>query len=70
MHMGDEELKSYDALMQANYAAYEAVDATPDYVPAVKYPRVVSSALYYLTTRKSGNGVPTTIGFNSSSRPM
>jgi len=22
MHMGDEELKSYDALMQANYAAY------------------------------------------------
>ena len=39
MHMGDEELKSYDALMQANYAAYEAVDAMPDYVPAVKYPR-------------------------------
>jgi amidase len=38
-HMGDEELKSYDALMQANYAAYEAVDAMPDYVPAVKYPR-------------------------------
>ena len=39
MHMGDEELKSYDALMQANYAAYEAVDAMPDYVPVVKYPR-------------------------------
>ena len=39
MHMGDEELKSYDALMQANYAAYEAVDAMPDYLPAVKYPR-------------------------------
>src|SRR6266702_4804062 len=39
MHMGDEELKSYDALMQANYAAYEAVDSMPDYVPAVKYPR-------------------------------
>ena len=39
MHMGDEELKSYDALMQANYAAYDAVDAMPDYVPAVKYPR-------------------------------
>src|SRR3984893_5415245 len=39
MHMGDAELKSYDALMQANYAAYEAVDAMPDYVPAVKYPR-------------------------------
>jgi amidase len=39
MHMGEEELKSYDALMQANYAAYDAVDAMPDYVPAVKYPR-------------------------------
>ena len=39
MRMGDEELKSYDALMQANYAAYEAVDAMPDYIPEVKYPR-------------------------------
>src|SRR3982074_861374 len=39
MHMGDEELKSYDTLLQANYAAYDAVDAMPDYVPAVKYPR-------------------------------
>ena len=39
MHMGDEELKSYDALMQGNYAAYEIVDAMPDYIPAVKYPR-------------------------------
>src|SRR5438876_846767 len=39
MHMGDAELKSYDALMQANYAAYDIVDAMPDYVPAVKYPR-------------------------------
>src|SRR5258707_7774206 len=40
MHMGEEELKSYDALMQANYAAYDAVDAMPDYVPAVKDPRM------------------------------
>ena len=39
MHMGDEELKSYDTLMQANYAAYDVVDAMPDYVPAVSYPR-------------------------------
>jgi amidase len=39
MHMGEEELKSYDGLLQANYAAYDAVDAMPDYVPAVKYPR-------------------------------
>ena len=39
MHMGEEELKSYDALMQGNYAAYDIVDAMPDYVPAVNYPR-------------------------------
>ena len=39
MHMGEEELKSYDALMQGNYAAYDIVDAMPDYVPAVSYPR-------------------------------
>src|SRR5258708_29399883 len=39
MHMGDEELKSYDALMQGNYAAYDIVDALPDNVPAVTYPR-------------------------------
>src|ERR1700744_4609573 len=39
MHMGDEELKSYDTLLQANYAAYDIVDAMPDYVPAVTYPR-------------------------------
>ena len=39
MHMGEEELKSYDELMQANYAAYDAVEAMPDYLPAVKYPR-------------------------------
>src|SRR5258708_12391315 len=25
--------------MQGNYAAYDAVDAMPDYVPAVTYPR-------------------------------
>src|SRR4029078_8245779 len=39
MTMGDEELKSYYALLQANYLAYDAVDAMPDYVPAVRYPR-------------------------------
>src|SRR5215468_3575869 len=39
MHMGDAELKSYDALLQGNYAAYDAVDAMPDYVPPVRYPR-------------------------------
>ena len=39
MHMSDAELKSYDGLLQANYLAYDAVDAMADYVPAVKYPR-------------------------------
>src|SRR3954470_6961040 len=39
MHMGEAELESYSALLQGNYAAYDAVDAMPDYVPAVKYPR-------------------------------
>src|SRR4030081_4060197 len=39
MHMGEAELKSYNALMQGNYAAYDIVDAMPDYVPAVTYPR-------------------------------
>jgi len=39
MHMGEEELKSYDALMQGNYAAYDIIDAMADYVPAVTYPR-------------------------------
>ena len=39
MHMSDEDLKSYDALLQGNFAAYDAVDAMPDYLPAVKYPR-------------------------------
>ena len=31
MHMGDAELKSYNELLQGNFAAYEAVDAMPDY---------------------------------------
>ena len=31
MHMSDAELKSFDALMQANYLAYDAVDAMADY---------------------------------------
>src|SRR5579884_602490 len=39
MTMSDVELKSYDALLQGNYAAYDVVDAMADYVPPVKYPR-------------------------------
>src|SRR5258707_13757222 len=39
MQMGDEGFKSYDTLMQANYAAYDIADAMRDYVPAGKDPR-------------------------------
>ncbi len=38
-HMSDANLRSFDALMQGNYAAYDAVDAMVDYVSPVKYPR-------------------------------
>jgi amidase len=37
--MSEADLKSYDALMQGNYAAYDLVEAMPDYLPEVKYPR-------------------------------
>src|SRR5712672_3960599 len=70
MHMGDEELKYYDALMQGNYAAYDAVDAMPDYVPAVTYPRTPGyrpegeenkyNAWYVKTTVKFVSGAETT----------
>jgi amidase len=49
-------------IMQGNFAAYDVVDALPDYVPAVKYPRVPGyqpvgeenryNAWYYKTTIK------------------
>src|SRR5262245_22817884 len=39
MSMSDADLASYLAIMQPNFAAYDAVDAMPDYLPTVKYPR-------------------------------
>jgi amidase len=39
MHMSEADLKSYDALMQGNYGAYDIIEAMPDYLPQVKYPR-------------------------------
>jgi amidase len=39
MTMSDADIASYLALMQPNFTAYDAVEAIPDYVPAVKYPR-------------------------------
>src|SRR5881275_1560396 len=66
MHMGEDELRSYDALMQANFAAYDIVDAMPDYVPAVTYPRTPGyrpegkenqyNAWYVKTTIKGASG--------------
>lgn len=35
----DADLQSFLALMTGSFAAYDAVDAMPDYVPLVKYPR-------------------------------
>src|SRR5579872_4751486 len=39
MHMSAEDLQSYHTLMQGNFAAYDAIEAMPDYLPEVKYPR-------------------------------
>ena len=37
--MSDADIASYLAIMQPNFAAYDAVAAMPDYLPTVKYPR-------------------------------
>jgi amidase len=39
MSVSDADIASYLAIMQANFAAYDVVDAMPDYLPMVKYPR-------------------------------
>jgi amidase len=39
MSMSDADLASYLAILQPNFAAYDAVNAMPDYLPTVKYPR-------------------------------
>ena len=39
MSMSDADIASYLAIMQPNFAAYDAVAAMPDYLPTVKYPR-------------------------------
>ncbi len=38
-HLGEDDLFSYYTLLQPNFLAYDAVDALPDFVPEVKYPR-------------------------------
>lgn len=39
IHLSDEQAATYNALLQANFDAYDAVDALPDHVPEVRYPR-------------------------------
>ena len=37
--VSDADIASYRAIMETNFAAYDAVAAMPDYLPTVKYPR-------------------------------
>lgn len=39
LSLTDEDVKSYSALLKGNIDAYNMVDAMPDYLPEVKYPR-------------------------------
>jgi len=39
MTLTDDDLRSYLDLMAASFGAYDAVEAMPDYLPEVKYPR-------------------------------
>ncbi|HLJ62801.1 MAG TPA: amidase [Stellaceae bacterium] len=39
MHFSPEDLKNYRELLEGNFAAYDVIDAIPDYLPATKYPR-------------------------------
>ena len=62
MNMSDADLESYNALLQGNFAAYDVIEAMPDYLPEVKYPRTPGyrpegeenkyNAWYYKTTIK------------------
>ena len=42
IHLDTAKAEAYRALLQPNFDAYDAVDAMPDFVPAVKYPRGTS----------------------------
>ncbi|QSN64302.1 amidase [Caballeronia sp. M1242] len=39
MHLSEEQLSTYHAMLQANFDAYDVIDSLPDYVPRVTYPR-------------------------------
>ncbi len=38
-HVDPRQLAEYDEALQANFDAYDAIDALPDYLPTVTYPR-------------------------------
>lgn len=66
IHLDAAKAETYLALLQPNFDAYDAVDAMPDYLPAVKYPRGPSyrpeaadnryGAWYVKTTLKGAPG--------------
>jgi len=39
MTLSDDDARSFLGLMEGSFAAYDAVDAMPDHIPSVKYPR-------------------------------
>ena len=39
IHLSEEQAENYNTLLQGNFDAYDIIDALPDYVPEVKYPR-------------------------------
>ena len=39
IHLSEDQAQVYHNLLQGNFDAYDVVDALPDYVPEVKYPR-------------------------------
>ena len=39
IHLSDEHAASYHAMLQPNFDAYDLIDALPDFVPQVTYPR-------------------------------
>jgi len=39
IHLSEEQAETYNTLLQGNFDAYDIIDALPDYVPEVKYPR-------------------------------
>src|ERR1700685_1188501 len=66
MNMSNEDLTSYLSLLEGNFAAYDLVEAMPDYLPEVKYPRTPGyrpegeenkyNAWYVKTTIKGAQG--------------